>query len=287
MLETATQRQLCLEQLFNLSIAVISISRPACPEANLHGRFQRLRLALGASEPAAAEWADAFITQYSEPRRHYHTLRHVASMLDCLDNRRPLIDDETAVSLAIFFHHWVYDPRGKDNEMESIRCFERFANMVGLSAELRASVVEHIECTISHTLPTDDTAAGAAAATDLPLFLDFDLGVLARPANAYREYAAQIRQEFGHLDVDAYRAGRIKVLRSFLDRERLYFSEAFYRTREDDARQNLQAEITALEGGVLDAAWSGLLHGCSGRRRDRARIVTSSSGQASSHSWLV
>ena len=207
----------------------------------LSKRFTALTISLGAANTTAHHWSSAFTERYTEPQRHYHTLSHVRSMLDCLDECRSLIHDETAVTLAIFFHDWIYDPRGKDNEIESVNVFKEFAESVDLDERMREKVVGFIERTITHTLP------GVEEDGDAGLFLDFDLEVLSRSRVEYKVYVQQIRREYGHYEDSEYRKGRAKVLRSFLSRERLYFSEKFYTEREEASKQNLRAEIASLE----------------------------------------
>ena len=156
------------------------------------------------------------------------------------------------MELAIFFHDWIYNPQGKDNEVESIKCFEEFATESNLSEPLAGRVSEYVGCTITHTLPSRDGDAGGEPDGDLCLFLDFDLEVLSRSDADYSLYAARIRQEYGHFAEADYCAGRIKVLGTFLDRERLYFSTLFHEMYEKIARENLRAEIAMLEGKLRD-----------------------------------
>jgi predicted metal-dependent HD superfamily phosphohydrolase len=212
-------------------------------EAQLQSDFSTLAERLEANETTVQNWSDTLISRYKEPQRRYHTIEHIHAMLNCLDHYRCPVKNETAIKLAIFFHDWVYDPKGKDNELESIKCFEEFAADISLSNSMISLVSGYIERTITHTLPISDGEADS----DLGLFLDFDLEVLARNEADYALYAAQIRQEYGHFSEGDYCAGRIKVLKAFLERGRLYFSDAFYETCEEIARGNLKAEIGLLE----------------------------------------
>lgn len=149
------------------------------------------------------------------------------------------------MKLAIFFHDWIYDPKSKDNEIESVECFEEFAAEINLPDSMISRVSGYIERTITHTLPVDNHEAN----NDLCLFLDFDLEVLSHSRADYTLYAAQIRQEYSHYTEADYCAGRVKVLKAFLERGRLYFSDAFYEMYEEIARENLKGEIELLEEG--------------------------------------
>ena len=63
----------------------------------------------------------------------------------------------------------------------------------------------------------------------------------------YERYAKQIRGEYSHIPEDAFRKGRAAVLRNFLKREVLYFTEDFRKEGEQRARGNMEAEILQLE----------------------------------------
>jgi predicted metal-dependent HD superfamily phosphohydrolase len=215
-------------------------------DAPLESGFAHLAKALGADDATVVKWADGFTARYTEPQRHYHTLNHIHDILRCLVQFRSSVKDETTMKLAIFFHDWIYDPKRKDNEIESIKCFMDFAHQLSLPDSLSSRVSGYIERTITHTLPTDDNYVQQAD-SDLSLFLDFDLEVLSRSDADYARYAEQIQAEYGHMKPADYYAGRLKVLRSFLARDRLYFSDVFYESFEQKARRNLEQEIASLQ----------------------------------------
>lgn len=208
----------------------------------LHDRFQSLQAALDIPLGTRTAWADALVAAYSEPQRHYHTTSHIHAMLQLLGRYKAKAPD--AVELAIYFHDWVYDPRAKDNELQSVAVFERFAaeTNVGNNVKLCDRVRRYITATIKHSLATTEDQEDS----DLKLFLDLDLEVLSREESAYQQYAREIRQEYSHIELQDYRKGRAAVLGHFLERERLYFSEAF-EGREAQARHNLRAEIDTLQ----------------------------------------
>jgi predicted metal-dependent HD superfamily phosphohydrolase len=211
---------------------------------DVKSQFLQLATSFGAYSDLAAGWAHRLINRYTEVGRHYHTVSHVSNMLSLLADYETLIHDTTAVKLAIFFHDFIYDPKAKDNEIQSAECFQAFARDAGLPEEMKIKVVDLIEATIKHLLSHDESDANQRA--DMRLFLDFDLEVLSWDETKYAEYAGQIRREYGHFSDDIYCAGRIAVLESFLKRERLYFSDVFYNSSEARARGNIQGEILDL-----------------------------------------
>ncbi|KAI3325773.1 hypothetical protein HD806DRAFT_491192 [Xylariaceae sp. AK1471] len=201
----------------------------------LSQRISALAAFRRASQATKDHWVNEFLKRYTEHHRRYHDLSHIDAMLACYDNAS--LDDE-AVVLAIIFHDWIYDPLRGDNEQESAKVFDSFAEDAALTTETRQTVRGLIEATITHTLHNEDDRT--------KLFLDFDLEVLSRPREAYEVYAAQIREEYSHFDDEAFKRGRAGVMENFLKREKIYFSDSFAE-REHCARENVQAEILVLK----------------------------------------
>ncbi|KAI1195329.1 hypothetical protein F5X97DRAFT_308336 [Nemania serpens] len=206
----------------------------------LSQRISALAAFRRASQVTKDSWVNEFLERYTEPHRQYHDVTHIDAMLACYDDAAASLDDDEAVILAIIFHDWVYDPLRRDNEAESARVFESFAEDAAVAAETRRTVRDLIEATTTHT-PRDEDEDERTK-----LFLDFDLEVLSRPREAYWVYAAQIRGEYGAFDDEAFGRGRTAVLEGFLRREKIYFSDAFAE-REQCARENIQAEIARLK----------------------------------------
>jgi predicted metal-dependent HD superfamily phosphohydrolase len=219
-------------------------------ESSLRPRFAALMQVLGASQASTEAWSAEFVTRYTEPQRHYHTLAHIAAMLECLDTRRAEIADAIAVELAVVFHDWIYQPQGTANEVESVVEFVKFAEELKIEEGLKAKVVRMIEATVVHLV--EDKVPNEEVG-DLKLFLDFDLEVLGREWTEYDAYSRKIRMEYDCFNDLEYNAGRTKVLRKFLERDRLYFSDVFYHEREQVARANMEKEIQILEAGKTSA----------------------------------
>ncbi|KAJ7589108.1 hypothetical protein C8J56DRAFT_937783 [Mycena floridula] len=215
-------------------------------------RFVRLCISLGVEESLAQSTASTLIDAYSEPHRHYHTLSHISYMLDGLD-KKPLdvISDKNTVELAIWFHDCVYDPvKGAPwNERESGRQWEEFATQSPCMEKYRESVSSLIECTISHKLP--DTFPETSNATDAAIFLDLDISILAASPNEYDSYSENIRKEYKHYPVEDYRAGRIKVMQSFLNRTSIFLGPVETGDTELRAQTNLTREIEGLWAGTV------------------------------------
>ena len=151
----------------------------------------------------------------------------------------------------------MYDPRTTEvgsNERNSNDLFLEYASDPAVSEILRldkgeiSRVSSMILATINHQ-PTSSLALDAGALDDLKFFLDIDMAILAAEETEYDAYAAAIRNEYAHYSESAYCSGRRKVLSDFLQRERIYFSNAFEGSgMEERARSNICRETKGLQG---------------------------------------
>lgn len=176
---------------------------------------------------------------YSEPHRHYHTLDHIADLLQLLDEHGSSADGD-AVTLAIFFHDAVYDPARQDNEAASANLAREQLTFLGFPLRLIAKV-EHYILATQH-----GASVPAAGDADLQMLLDLDLSVLAAAPDRYGAYAQEIRQEYAAVPDALYRPGRRRVLEGFLARPQIYRTERLRALWEAPARANLSNEIAAL-----------------------------------------
>lgn len=173
-----------------------------------------------------------WISQLSEPHRHYHSLDHIKAMLSHYDGRLP------EIVAAIWLHDIVYDPRADDNEERS-------------AAQARADLVPGPSTEIVVRLILDSKHhAGGDALTDL--FNDLDLGIIGSDPAVYDRYAAQIRREYAFVPDAVYRPARAGILRGFNQR-RVFKTQGFHHL-EDRAHANLEREIDSLESPIEEAA---------------------------------
>jgi predicted metal-dependent HD superfamily phosphohydrolase len=178
--------------------------------------------------------AEAFaLPYYAEAHRAYHNAGHVRAVLHALGSRQVLTP---TLALAIWGHDLIYDPRKHDNEQQSADVFDGWLAERGAPADLRADIHALILAT-RHAAPA---TTGAEA-----LLIDADLSILGANAEAFAAYDAAIRREYRHVPGLLYRVGRKKILRGFLERERIFTTPEFAEL-EDQARVNLAAAIATL-----------------------------------------
>jgi predicted metal-dependent HD superfamily phosphohydrolase len=177
--------------------------------------------------------------EYASAGRHYHDVAHLDDCLAKLEAEDVLPDVRRRLRWAILWHDVVYDPTRSDNEERSAERAQRELAEAGVADEDAAEIARLILLTRGHAVAAEDEAGA--------LLVSIDLSILGAEPARYDAYARAIRQEYGHVPEDAYRAGRSRVLRHFLEAAAI-FPNAGYRGRyEAQARENLAREAAALE----------------------------------------
>jgi predicted metal-dependent HD superfamily phosphohydrolase len=180
------------------------------------------------------------LAAYARPERHYHNVRHVADCLRELDAVRAECDDPTAAGAALLFHDCVYDLTRGDNEERSAEAASAELAALGWDEPFIGRVRELILAT-KHSTGPETGDAGIVA--------DIDLSILGKPRGVFDAYDRAIRTEYGHVEDEAFAAGRARVLRRFLERPMIYLTEIFRERCEAAARENLARAIVRWEAG--------------------------------------
>lgn len=196
----------------------------------LRDHFLRFAGARCADAATVDRWRAEVARRYSEPHRHYHTLAHIEHLLSLLPHA-----SETVLA-AVWFHDAIYD--GPLNEERSAA----FGREALTDLRFAPDEIEQVERMIAATKSHD--ASGLT--TEQAAFLDADLAILGSDRDRYRAYVSEVRQEYAHVPEAMFRAGRAAILRAFLARERIYFTEEFRRRFERQARENMEWELARL-----------------------------------------
>lgn len=178
------------------------------------------------------------LRRYAEPHRRYHTTRHLADVLDRVDELAGEADDADAVRLAVWFHDAIYDPSRGDNEERSAELAEELLAGAGLPAGTVAEVARLVRLTATHA-PAEGDRNGA-------VLCDADLAILAAAPERYAAYAAEVREEYAHVPDDAFRSGRARVLRDLLALPALFHTAPGRERWEAAARHNAETELMLL-----------------------------------------
>jgi predicted metal-dependent HD superfamily phosphohydrolase len=188
---------------------------------------------------------DELTLLYSSPTRHYHSLSHVNALLGLLSIHRNRFTDPDAVEAAIWFHDAIYDVRaqGHANEQQSAGLAVIRLGPTIDPARLNR-IREMIEATATHVVPN---CLNGAEADDTAMFLDMDLSILGADEAEFDQYEVAVREEYAFVDDDGWQKGRSIVLKSFVERERIYHSDLFRGLYEEAARRNLRRSLLKLE----------------------------------------
>ncbi|MET9977156.1 hypothetical protein ACFYOI_19625 [Streptomyces microflavus] len=192
----------------------------------------------GAPGPDPLPYAENLLVRWAEPQRRYHTTAHLTAVLDRIDTLAGYAADVHAVRLAAWFHDAVYRPDRTENEERSAALAERALPEAGVGEAVTAEVARLVRLTVTHD-PAEGDGNGE-------VLCDADLAVLAGGPDAYAAYAAQVREEYGFVPDEAFRAGRAAVLRQLLALPRLFRTPYGAAEWEARARHNLATELELL-----------------------------------------
>lgn len=190
--------------------------------------------------PQARPLGAALLAAYSAPGRRYHDTRHLAEVLERIDelSAHGAELDHPAVRLAAWFHDGVYDGRPGAEERSAAwaaRALPRWVDRAVVDEVVRLVLVTE------HHQPADDDGNGCALS-------DADLAILAAPPERYAEYAAAVRAEYAHVSDTDFAAGRSAILRDLLAKPHLFQTAHGRSAWEDRARANVERELADLAG---------------------------------------
>jgi len=169
---------------------------------------------------------------YYTNKRFYHTLNHIKILLDSLHDFHITEVEKIKLELAIWFHDIIYNSKAKNNEEESINEFTKFAIYVGLNFDLNLEINDIIFAT-RHK----DTAQTRLQ----KIMCDVDLKEFA--FDNYIKNSNNIKKEFSHLTDKEWIKGRSDFLKTFINKEFIYYTDEYRDALEDTARINLKKEL--------------------------------------------
>jgi len=191
----------------------------------------------GLGVAAPADLYRRLIASYSEPHRKYHTPLHLDECLAKFSGVRSQASHPEEIEVAIWFHDAIYDTKRKDNEEKSAQWARAAMLDAGLSED-RAERVRRLIMTTCH----DAIPAGE----DAQILVDVDLSILGAAKDRFDEYERQVREEYAWVPDTLFRRERKKILKSFLERPRIYSTQHFRETHEHQARENLRRSLERL-----------------------------------------
>lgn len=186
------------------------------------------------SERCLAMW-ERVEKEYTSSDRHYHTLNHLDNLLTELADNKEEFASWDVIVFAIAYHDVVYNTLKNNNEEKSAEFARKELTKISVPENLIARCEQLILATKKH--------AGVDFETNL--FTDADLSILGATPEVYKLYSNQIRKEFSIYPDLVYNPGRRKVLKHFLEMERIFKTNEFAIAHESKARINLQTELNS------------------------------------------
>eukprot|EP00978_Attheya_sp_CCMP212_P039617 scaffold207727_cov40-Attheya_sp.AAC.1 len=206
------------------------------------------------------KWFDKLVELYCEKHRAYHTLVHLEEMFGYLHHLSSHISTITdarnaaVLTLSVWFHDAIYNPRSATNEQDSAALFLLYSMELldegkqedesSSRVSLKERVMDCILATESHHHIEKEDMSEEERAMVL-LFLDADLSVLGKTTAAYAAYARGIRHEYDFVPHDTYCEKRAAILDDLCDTA-IYFTPTMRTAVEERGRSNLQNEISHL-----------------------------------------
>lgn len=176
---------------------------------------------------------------YTSPKRHYHNLNHIYSMLEHANKHKDKLKHYDIICFSIWYHDIIYSSSKHDNE-------EKSADFAVLKLRQLNINSKHIETCKKIILSTKEHTPFVTDNNDNKFLLDFDLAILGQDWGTYRDYSQKIRKEYIRYPNFMYKKGRKKALQHFLERKRIYHTKEYYDKLEQGARNNITKEISLL-----------------------------------------
>lgn len=150
------------------------------------------------------------ISKYDEPHRFYHTRKHLSAILDCINGGvYDLTEDELDIlSICVYFHDVVYNPKKHDNEKMSVDLMNSYTN---IPEDIRKKCAKIIMDTASSEPPKEKLSNIFWLADRDIFFKDFDELI---------EYENNIFKEFQFVPYDIYKQKRIEFLNTCIGEDK-------------------------------------------------------------------
>lgn len=174
---------------------------------------------------------------YSNPKRYYHTLQHLENIFIQLTEIKSEIQDWDTILFTLYYHDIVYNTAKSDNEEKSAVLAKKRLQQIHVQQEKIAFCVQQILATKSHIQTTN---------SDTNYFTDADLSILGQEWEIYLSYLKNIKKEYAIYPDKIYNAGRKKVLKHFLNMDRIFKTDIFFNQFEAQAKKNLTNELNNL-----------------------------------------
>ena len=176
--------------------------------------------------------------QYTKPKRFYHTIEHVETLIGLYHELDEKWNNPSAVYLAFLYHDIIYEYGAKDNEEQSaIFAQQHILKHIPHAKDNIPRIMHLIRQTALH---------GQLKREDLDeeerLFLDCDMSILGSEPARFIEYEKQIELEYTQVySKILYKFGRKRFRAKLYKAPRIFFSDLFHDRYDQQARRNLRS----------------------------------------------
>lgn len=188
---------------------------------------------------------------YCATNRYYHNFKHIQMCLDELNEykksidmvRQNLLRNLDYIEFALWYHDAIYGHEDFDNENASAILAQQvlmFSSNEAYSCYYVPRLIRATKHVVLSSFDPDDSQAAS-------MIVDIDLAIFGKCPEVFQEYEVNIRKEYSKYNNEVFNKSRIKILRDFLDRPHIYYTEFFRQKYEIQARINLQEAIKKLE----------------------------------------
>lgn len=209
--------------------------------------FVRAVRGAGATAPddALEQLADTLVERWSGEGRHFHDLKHLATVLHRVDELSQETHNPDLVRLAAWYHGAVftaekreaYALKGGEQTLASAELARKELTALGVPAVKADRVAGLVDSMLRHLPPAGDV--------DAQVLNDADLSMLACEPQNYKTYCRAVREEYAHIPDRDFLRARIRILERLLERGPIY-SSPLGRSWESAARQNVEGELCRL-----------------------------------------
>lgn len=167
---------------------------------------------------------------YSEPHRHYHTLEHIQTCLNDLEEVKNMLNHPLEVEFAIWYHDIIYNTQELDNEHRSAKL-----------AIIHANKTDRIDSDLVYQMILTSKSHDPQHKNDFNYFNDIDMGILGSNPYTFEKYDCNIKKEYHWVPKSTFNKKRGDFLRSVLSRDKIYTTDYFYKKYEEKARENISS----------------------------------------------
>ena len=208
-----------------------------------------VRSAVGAGATADTdsieEIGQSLLNRWADENRHFHNLRHLASVLHRVDELAEETHEPDLVRLAAWYHGAVFNAerkmadasQGGEQTTASAALADKELTELGVPDRAADRVAALVNAIVRH--------APDPADFDAAVLNDADLAMLAAEPQRYKDYKSAVRAEYAHIPTGDYLRARIRVIERLLARKSLFLSP-MGAAWEEPARQNLDMELHRL-----------------------------------------